>query len=286
MESAKSADLVAHYPSLSQVAVSDGMVSGRHGPVPVRSYRRRDGEVRPGLVWFHGGGFIAGDLDMPSANWVALSIAADGFAVVSGDYTKCVDGVHYPIPNDDVLDVWLWVAEHAASLGMHASEIHLGGSSAGAALAATLAKRLRDGAGPTPKSVVLVCPLVHEDLVEPEGELRKLLQETTGFVITPEIAQSIHDHYVGDANVSNDPYAFAANGSLSGLSPTFILNSEIDSLRASGEAYGAALGQEGVEVLTEYEPGAFHGHLNEPFRAPGERSLRRVASWLGLHSSV
>jgi acetyl esterase len=286
MESPGTPDLLTHYPSLAKITMRDSEVSGRHGPVPVRSYRESGGGTQPGLVWFHGGGFIGGDLDMPCAHWVALAIAADGFAVVSGDYAKCLDGVHYPVPNDDVLDVWLWAVKNATALGMDGSEIHLGGASAGAALAASLAKRLRDGAGQTPKSVILAYPVVHEVLAEPEGELREVLQEATGFVITPEIAESITSNYIGSANVNGDPYAFAANGDLSGLSPTFILNSEIDTLRVSGEAYGAALGRAGVEVVTEYEPGATHGHLNEPFTAHGEHSLARMALWLRSHSSV
>jgi acetyl esterase len=145
-------------------------------------------------VWLHGGGFIAGDLEMPEADWVARSIAADGFTVVSGDYRACLDGVHYPIPNDDVLDLRMWVAEHAIELGIDPERIHLGGASAGAALAATLGKRLRDGAGGAPKSIVLVYPVLHYELPEPQNELRALLQKNAEIVMTPELVRSISDN--------------------------------------------------------------------------------------------
>jgi acetyl esterase/lipase len=64
----------------------------------------------------------------------------------------------------------------------------------------------------------------------------------------------------------------------------YVLNAEADPLRASGEAYAAQLEAAGVEVRVELEPGARHGHLNEPFTRPGERSLERISSWLEAHA--
>lgn len=260
------------------------VIPGRHGPVHARTYSLGASELRPALVWFHGGGFIGGDLDMPSADWVARSIAEKGFVVVSGDYSKCLDGVHYPIPNDDVLDLWTWVGERAISLGIDPAGIHVGGASAGATLAASLAKRLRDGAGMAPKSVILVSPALHYGLPEAQGDLQAVLFAHADNVLTPDLIRSMSDNYCGGSASAADIYAFPSNGEVSGLPPTFVLNAEIDSLRSSGEDYAARLHQAGVDVVVEYEPGATHGHLNEPDEVHATRSLLRLISWLRIHS--
>jgi acetyl esterase/lipase len=87
-------------------------------------------------------------------------------------------------------------------------------------------------------------------------------------------------NFVGDEALFEDDYAFPANGDLAGQPPVFILNSEADSLRASGEAYGAQLADAGVPVRVEYEPGTVHGHLNDPGDPAAERSIERMAAWL------
>lgn len=258
-------------------------VSGRHGPIPARFYRPEAEKPHTGFVWFHGGGFIGGDLDMPEADWVSRSLALQGFAVVSGDYRKCVEGVHYPVPNDDVFDLWMWVSTHATELGIDPAHLHLGGASAGGALAASATKRLRDGDGPTPKSLVLVYPVLHLELVEPDDALRETLQRTPDGLITPEIARSLSDNYLGDNTLRSDPYAVPSNGDLAALPPTYILNAEIDSLRASGEAYAAGLAVAGVESRVEYEPDARHGHMNDPTNVQARESLSRITNWLQDH---
>lgn len=111
-----------------------------------------------------GGAFIGGDLDFPESHWVSLAVAAGGIPVLSLDYRKALRGVHYPLPSDDVLDGWLWANAHAEELGATPGELHLGGASAGGNLVAGVTKRLRDGEGPLPTSLVLVYRIVHAEL--------------------------------------------------------------------------------------------------------------------------
>jgi acetyl esterase len=87
-------------------------------------------------------------------------------------------------------------------------------------------------------------------------------------------------NFTGPEQGLDDPYAFAANGNVANQPPVYILNSEIDTLRASGEAYARLLIAAGVEVVLEMEKGARHGHLNEPFNELGSLSLDRMARWL------
>jgi len=99
------------------IDVTDVRIPGRHGDIPARGYRGPTEAIGAALIWAHGG-FIGGDLDMPEAHWVGAELARRGVPVLSIDYTKCLDGVHYPVPSDDVLDAWLFVAGHEEEFGV------------------------------------------------------------------------------------------------------------------------------------------------------------------------
>jgi acetyl esterase len=273
------AALVAAFPRLAEVEFADVNIDVGDAPVPARRYRSTVSPTRAGLVWVHGGGFIGGDLHFPEAHWVALSIAQHGFAVLSVDYRKCLHGVHHPAPSDDVLTAWRWAIDNAAELGTTPALLHLGGASAGANLAAGVSKRLRDAGEDRPRSVVLVYPLVHPELPPMSGDLR-LAVAGDASALRPTMVREICLNFVGSEAGFTDPYAFAAIGDVGNQPPVYVLNAEIDTLRASGEAYAAQLAAAGVEVEVEMEPDARHGHLNEPFGGLGSRSLERMVSWL------
>jgi acetyl esterase len=270
----------------ADVAAHDITIPGRHGPVLARLYRRGDEPAEAALMWVHGGGFVSGDLDMPEAHWVAWEIAARGFPVVSVDYRKCENGLHYPIPSDDILDAWLWVHGHAEELGITRGRLHLGGASAGADLVAGVTKRLRDDPGPLPISLLLAYPIVHKELPPASPELTATLAEAGPMVFTSEIVRGMNLNWVGDEALFDDPYAFPANGDVSRQPAIFILNSEADSLRASGEAYAAQLDASGVSVQLVYEPGTVHGHLNNPSTPEATRSIARMAQWMATAGAL
>ena len=131
--------------TLPDVAVEDRDIDGPHGPIPVRVYRPRNASgSRPGLLWNHGGGFTAGDLDMPEAQIVSAEIAArKGAVVVSVDYRLAVGGVRYPVPVDDVAAAWGWFRGAARELGVEPAHAAIGGASAGANLAVAATLRTR-----------------------------------------------------------------------------------------------------------------------------------------------
>ncbi|MBM7503149.1 alpha/beta hydrolase fold domain-containing protein [Agromyces aurantiacus] len=111
----------------------------------VRVYPADAAAARPtaGLVWAHGGGFAAGDLDMPEADWVARAFAARGLTVVSIDYRLAVDAAgRYPAGSDDVLAAWRWALANADELGVDPSRLLAGGASAGANLVTGTVLRL------------------------------------------------------------------------------------------------------------------------------------------------
>jgi len=266
-------------PVLAAIKTRNIAIPGPHGDVPTRLYRHPTEPSRGAFVWVHGGGFAAGDLDMPEAHWVSLMLAARGFGVLSVDYQKCLGDVHFPVPSDEVLAAWQWAVEHAEELTA-AGVLHLGGASAGASLAAGVAKRLRDGEGQPPASVVLVYPTLHAELPEMADELTAATKAIRA-AMSDRIFRWMQLNYAGTEEVFEDPYAFPGVGDVSGQPPIYILNSDTDVLRASGEAYAADLAAAGVDVTCEHEPGTGHGHLNEPGLAEATQSIERIAAWLG-----
>lgn len=272
------------YPHLREVETRDVAVAGPHGEVPCRTYRHPTAGGGAALVWVHGGGFVGGDLDMPEAHWVSLALAAQGIGVLSVDYRKCIAGVRYPIPSDDVLAAWAWAVEHVAELGATAARLHLGGASAGGSLTAGVTKRLRDTEDALPATLVLVYPTLHPELLRPDGEADGDTMGDTMGETTPDPAAGImrwmNLNYAGSEALLGDPYAFPGFGDLSGQPPVYILNSDNDPLRPSGERYGKGLAAAGVPVTVEFEPGTGHGHLNEPLQPAASASIERIAAWI------
>jgi acetyl esterase/lipase len=268
-----------------EIVIRETAAEGPHGPIPVRIYSPAEGGVSPGLVWNHGGGFAFGDLDMPEADWVSRSLAERGIVVVSVFYRLAVDGVRYPVPSDDVVAAFRWVAAHAAELGIDPARLSLGGASAGGNLAAGATLRLRDEGDVLPDRVVLAYPVLHAELPPLSTELTdatSALAEESRF--SPERVRSMNLSYAGSESMLFDRYAFPANADPTGHPPVLILNSEADTLRASGEAYAALLVTHGVTVRSQYEPGTEHGHLNRPDEAAAQRSIQRIVSWLTTES--
>lgn len=274
--------LIESLPALADVVIRDLDVDGPGGPVPARVYRVPGLDATDGFVWVHGGAFVFGDLDILESHWVALSIAARGVPVVALDYRKALNGVCFPAPSDDVLAGWSYASAHAAELfGVGADRVHLGGGSAGATLALGVAKRLRDSHGPLPRSLVGAYGVFHSELPPFSDELLEAMEHHPNpMEFPPETTRQINLRYVGSEEMLGDPYAFPGNGDVSGLPPVYLLNSEADHLRASGERLGRQLADAGVPAKVEFEPGTTHGHLNEAFDPAAARSIERIATWL------
>jgi acetyl esterase/lipase len=308
--------LVESFPELASVVHRDLDVAGPHGAVPARLYADPAAEsprrLRPrtpspsgslavarpaspcgrepsarsepsnAFVWVHGGAFIFGDLDILESHWVALSIAARGVPVVALDYRKALNGVSFPVPSDDVLAGWRHVADHADELfGVPAARVHLGGGSAGANLAVGVAKRLRDGGEALPASVVAAYGVFHPELPPFSDELLEAMERHPNpMEFPPELGRQMNLRFAGHEATLADPHAFPGNGDVSGLPPVYLLNSEADHLRASGELLGRQLDAAGVTVKVEFEPGTTHGHLNEAFDPAATRSVDRIVEWI------
>jgi acetyl esterase len=273
--------LVSIYPELGAVSAVDITVPTPEGGVPGRLYPAPD-QAFAGFVWVHGGAFIAGDLNMPEAHWVSLYLASRGISVLSLDYRKALHGLKYPAPSNDVRAGWLWALENLSALGLAtADDLHLGGASAGAALTAALTGRLRDEAGQMPASLLLAYPLVHAEIPTISEELGKKMDGVPAELsFGPDFIRDINLNFAGSEDNFRDPHAFAGGGDLHGFPRVYIINSDADTLRASGELFAAQLEAAGVHVRMEVEPDSMHGHLDHPHTVPARNSIERMLVWL------
>ncbi|SFT84545.1 Acetyl esterase/lipase [Geodermatophilus amargosae] len=273
---------IAGAPEPPAVATRSASAPGPHGDVPVRVYEPEGGGGgRPCFVWLHGGAFRMGDLDMPEADWTARQVCERADAVVvSVDYRLCVGGVTYPVPHDDAVAAVRWVRDSAADLGIDPDRITVGGASAGGNLATGAALRLRDDDGWQPAALVLAYTTLHAVVPAPSTALAALMTEVPRLLrFLPEDRASITRNYLGGPESRADGYAMPATAVLDGLCPVLLLNSEYDDLRASAEAFTAALALAGVDVRQVLVPGMLHGFLNMPAAdvEPVERALTLMA---------
>ena len=279
------ASLVRRFPRLADVDVEQLEFEGPHGAIPARAYRGPS-EPQAGLVWVHGGAFVAGSLDMPESHWFGLELASRGISVLAIDYRKALNGVHHPVPSDDVLAGWLVAANEPWLWGPATDRLFLGGASAGANLATGVTVRLRAGEGPMPRGLVLVYPVLHAVVPPPSREAARAVRALHADArFDDDFMLAINKNYLGSGGDFADQVAFPANADAEGMPPALIINAEADDLRPSGEAYGAQLVDAGVDVSTLFEPGTSHGYLDLPGNPGALRSIERIVGWLGSRSA-
>jgi acetyl esterase len=228
-----------------------------HGTIPARIYvpkdpRRHDG-LSPALVFFHGGGWVIGDLDSHDVVCRQLAVEA-ALIVISVDYRLAPEH-KFPAAADDAIAATKWIAANARELGVDAARLSIGGDSAGGNLAAVVALAARDGNGPAIAGQVLIYPAVdfamtHGSHSEPE----------TSVLLTHSVIRWFRDHYLNGAADVDDWRASPARAqNLGGLPPTYVLTAGADPLRDEGDEYAERLRQAGVPVATKHYPGQFHG---------------------------
>lgn len=272
--------------------IQDMVLDGPHGIVPVRVYT--PSSPRGGLVWAHGGAFAFGDLDLPESDWVARYLAGWGLAVVSVDYrlapvpeawaefgAQPAAGHHFPVALEEIQFVYRW----ALGAEIASGPWYLGGASAGANLATGAILRLLRIGAPLPPAALLAYPSVHALHEPPDADLQRLLDAGPVPSFGPERIRWIYENYLGGpverASIEAVP-GLATVHELEGFPPTYLLLSEIDEFRTSGEAFAAALRAADVPVVDRIEVGARHGYLNEPGSEAAERSLAWLTATLEL----
>ena len=259
--------------------LEDRKIPGPDGEIPIRIYTPEGEGAHPVLMFFHGGGFVLGDLDTYDSVCRRLC-ARSGHVVVSVGYRLAPEH-RFPAAVEDCLAATRWTAENAASIDGDPARISVAGDSAGGNLAAVIAQRARDGAlggVPALAGQVLIYPVTYQ--VGPDTASRK--ENAEGYFLTRDDMAWFGGHYFASVEEAKSTDASPANAeSLSGLPPALIVTAEYDPLRDEGEDYAHSLEAAGVSTrLTRYD-GMIHGFLN--FYGVTERSdevADEASEWL------
>jgi acetyl esterase len=242
-------------PELDQVAPL--AIPAPHGAIPARIYTpkrlRKAGGLAPVLVFFHGGGWVIGDLE--SHDVVCRKLADQGeLVVISVDYRLAPEH-KFPAAVDDAIAATTWIAANAASLGLDASKLCVGGDSAGGNLAAVVALSARDGNGPAIAGQVLIYPATDFAMTHPSHR-----EPETSILLTHSVIKWFRDHYLnGGADIHDWRASPARAKTLIGLPPAYVLTAGADPLRDEGDEYAKSLQAAGVPVTHRHFPGQFHG---------------------------
>jgi acetyl esterase len=232
--------------------VENRTVPGPSGPVPVRVYVPQPAGARPALVYFHGGGFVLGSLDMCDRQCRQIAHLAD-CVVVSVDYRLAPEHP-FPAAADDAYAATRYVAEHPEEFSAVPGALAVGGESAGGNLAAVTALKARDEGRPRLAFQLLVYPQV--DMDDDRPSLREF---GDGHFLTRASIDWFIGHYLPDPVTRRYAYASPIRAaSLAALPPAFIVVAECDPLRDQNEAYAARLEQAGVAVTVRRYRGMIH----------------------------
>jgi acetyl esterase len=239
--------------------VRDLSLPGPDGEVPVRVYRP-DGESLPLVVFFHGGVFILGGLEMhdPVLRRMANAIPA---VIVSVDY-RLAPAHTFPAALEDGFAALTWAVAHASELGGDADRLVVMGDSAGGALAALQAVRARDEGGPAVHLQVLLYPMIDPALDTPSAS-----EFAEGYMTTRSLLEVGWKAYLNGQD--DQPYATPAGVTdLAGLPPAIVITAGYDPLRDEGLEYIRRLERVGVEVVARHYPGQIHGFAFMPAVIP------------------
>ena len=238
--------------------VEDRAIPGSGARIPLRIYTPEGTGPFPVLSWFHGGGWVLGNLDTADATPRHLAVGA-GCVVVSVDY-RLAPEAKFPIPFDDCYAATEWIAQNAAGINADPNKIAVGGDSAGGNLAAAVALKARDQGGPSLALQLLVYPVTARDFST--GSYR---QNADGYSLTTDGMKWFWDHYLSNDADAGNPYAApSAAKDLNGLPPALVITAEFDPLRDEGEAYAQRLKAAGVVTTSSRYDGMIHGFFGMP----------------------
>lgn len=239
--------------------VRDLAATGPAGNIPLRLYRGQEtnkSRPQPALIYYHGGGWVLGNLD--SHDGVCRDIAnAAQCTVIAVDY-RLAPEAKFPAAADDAIAAAQWIHDNAADLCIDRARLAVGGDSAGGNLSAVVALHARDNGGPKLKLQVLIYPSADMSSVYPSYE-----EFAEQLPLTRTTMDWFVDLYLNSREQdARDWRASPLHAkSLAGLPPAFIITAAMDPLRDEGEAFARALMKAGVPVEVKRFDGQIHGFL-------------------------
>ena len=258
--------------------IEDRQIPGPGGDLNVRVYHPVGSGPFPVLVYFHGGGWVTGDLDTQDAICRGLCHDA-GCVVMSVDYRLAPEN-RFPAAADDAYAAVVWTGAHGGEIGGDTKRIAIGGDSAGAVLCGGLALRVRDEGGPDLLGQVLFYGSMVYELDAPTPSME---QFKDGPWLRREDIAYFWGQYLADVDVDkHNPLANPVRArSHAGLPPAFIGTAECDPTRDAAEFYGEKLRAAGTAVETHRYPGMPHGFVSMASVLPTARqAVSDAGAWL------
>ncbi len=261
---AMTCDLVKPEDAVPVKEVQEVTVPGGAGDRPARLYRPSGAGPFPTTVFFHGGGFVIGDLD--THDQACRRLCRDARTVVlSVDYRLAPEHP-FPAAVEDALAAVRWAADHLSELGGD-DRLAVGGDSAGGNLSAVVAQAMPDR---------LTAQLLLYPAVDMAGDYPSRVENASGYFLDIEMMEWFFLHYVTDASGvdAQDPRLSPLHApSCEGLPPAVVVTAEFDPLRDECEAYAEGLAAAGVEVVVERFDGLIHGFLDMTFSPAAEGAV-------------
>jgi acetyl esterase len=256
--------------------VEDRLIPGPAGDLTVRIYTPEGAGPFPLVVFFHGGGWVLGDLDTHDPFCRALCSGADCLGVSVG--YRLAPEHPFPAAVDDALAATRWVAAHAQKIGGDPERIAVAGDSAGGNLSAVTALRIRDEGGPALRGQLLIYPALGYHT----PPTASYLENAEGYGLTYEAARWFYAQYLADESQAANPHATPLLApDLSGLPPALVITADYDVLRDEGERYVERLRAADVEARAARYDGVHHrfaemiGILDQ-----AEQAREEMCDWL------
>lgn len=249
-----------------------------HGAIPARIYTpktlRKANGLAPCLVFFHGGGWVIGDLDTHEVVCQKIAHEAE-LIVISIDYRLAPEH-KYPAAADDAIIATRWIAANAGQLGIDAGQLLVGGDSAGGNLAAVVTLAARED-GPKLAGQVLVYPATDFAMKHPSHS-----EPETSILLTHSVIKWFCNHYLNSAaDIDHWKASPARAATLKGLPPAYVLTAGADPLRDEGAEYAERLKDAGVPVTYKHFPGQFHGFFTMgKLLNQANVAVSDIAAWL------
>jgi acetyl esterase len=280
---AERAEMMARFvpmPEYVSVRVEERAIVAEGREIAVRVYTPPTGEgAFPVVVFFHGGGWVVCTLETHDPICKALA-AEVGVVVVSIDYRLAPEH-KFPAGLEDCRAATEWVLAHAAEFGGNATQVMVGGDSAGGTMATVVTLLLRDKGVTELAGQILIYPAT----AYYDPPTASYLENAEGYGLTRKGMMWFWDHYLNDKSEANDFRAAPMRAvSLRELPRAFVVTAEYDVLRDEAQAYAKRMVEAGVDVTQVFAEGMNHGFMSSvsefPFLPQGKEVLRKIAEWV------
>jgi len=259
-------------PAPEPAKVEDRTIKGPHGPIPIRITWPKGKGPFPAFVWFHGGGWVIGSIELTD-HLVRHFVHNAGCVGVSVDYRLAPEN-KFPKAVNDCYAATKWVYDNAKALNVNPKKLAVGGDSAGGNLSACVAVMARDKGGPKLSHQACIYPVIDRDFTR-----KSYVENAAGPVLTRGMMEWFWKLYMRTDKDAKDPYVAPLYAkSLKRLAPATVITAEFDPLRDEGDAYAKKLKKDGVPVDYKCYAGVTHGFVSMwPYVDIGKKGVEHVS---------